>query len=108
MSYFIPLEKRVYVSTVQFTNLSPQAINQFECSQGERAGFRLQTFTDYESGKEIVISHIYDCSNGDVVYLTSINIQPETDLVGGLFSSGVFPSGNVFDQYTKFRKCNYV
>ncbi len=107
MANFIYPQNRVYVSTIQFTNLGNNAINQFDCVKGERAGFRLEKFKDYETGKELVISYIYDCSNGDVVYLTSINVEVETDLVGGLFSSGVFPDGNVYSQFTKFRKANY-
>lgn len=107
MANFITPQKRIYVSTIQFTTLSEQAINQFECVNGERAGFRLQRFKDFESGKELVISYVYDCSNGDVVYLTSLSVMPESDLVGGLFSSGVFPDGELFDSFTKFRKANY-
>lgn len=99
---------REYVSTLQFTNLeNSNAINQFECALGERAGFRLEKFKDFESDKDLIISHVYDCSNGDVVYLASLNVQEETDLVGGLFSSGVFPNGEIFSQFTKFRKANY-
>lgn len=100
-------QNRVYVSTLQFTNLGNNAINQFDCIGGERAGFRLEKFTDFETGKEIIISFIYDCSNGNVVYLSSLNVAPETDLVGGLFSSGVFPDGEIFSEFTKFRKANY-
>lgn len=100
-------QNRVYVSTLQFTNLNSNAINQFECAKGERAGFRLEKFTDPQDGKELIISYVYDCSNGDVVYLTSLNVEAETDLTGGLFSSGVFPDGYIYSQYTKFRKANY-
>ena len=108
MAYFLPPDKRVYVSEIQFTNLSNFAINQFTCKNGERAGFRLETFRDYEAPKDLIISHIYDCSEGDPIYITSINVMPDMDLVGGLFSSGVFPNGEIFSEFTKFRKANYV
>lgn len=107
MANFTPLEKRVYVSTIKFTNLSNFAINQFICQNGERAGFRLEVFKDYESDKDLIISHIYDCTNGDPVYITSINVMQDFDLVGGLFSSGVFADGNIFSEFTNFRKINY-
>lgn len=107
MANFIYPPERVYVSTLQFTSLEANLINQFQCVNGERAGFRLQKYTDFETGKELVISYIYDCTNGEVTYLTSINVQPETDLVGGLFSSGCFPDGEIFSSFTKFRKANY-
>lgn len=104
MANFIYPPERNYVSTIQFATLAENAINQFECVDGKRAGFRLQKIKDYEADKFLVISHIYDCTNGDVVYLTALNVQPETDLVGGLFTSGVFPNGEIFDAYTKFQK----
>lgn len=107
MANFIYPPKRTYVSTLQFTSLSEQAINQFECALGERAGFRLQKYTDFEDGKELIISCVYDCTNGDVKYLASLSVMPETDLTGGLFSSGVFADGEIFNEHTIFRKANY-
>ena len=107
MANFISPQNRNYFSTLQFTSLASNAINQFACAKGERAGFRLLSFTDYETGLTDVISFIYDCSSGRAVYLTAINIQIDTDLTGGLFSSGVFASDNNFDENTIFEKVNY-
>lgn len=108
MSNYVYPEKRIYVSTLQFTSLATALINQFECAGGERAGFSLQRFTDPEDEtKELIISFVYDCSNGEITYLTSLSVMPETDLVGGLFSSGVFPDGPIYSEFTKFRKANY-
>lgn len=107
MGSFIYPKNRTYVSELQFASLNSNIINQFECMNGERAGFRLEKFTDPVDGKELIISHIYDCSEGEINFLSSINVLPEFDLVGGLFSSGVFADGEIFDSFTKFWKANY-
>ena len=108
MANFIYPPKRVYYSEIQFSSLASNVINQVECSDGKRAGFQLETFTDYEDGKQLIVSKIYDCTNGDTLYLTSLIVLPEWDLLGGLFSSGVFADGEIFSEFTKFRKVNYT
>jgi len=100
-------QNRNYVSILQFTAMGSDIINQFECVNGEVAGFCIKTFTDYETGKEIKISSIYDCLTGEAIYITSLQIEKDSDLVGGLFSSGVFPSDSNLDENTIYRKANY-
>lgn len=107
MANYVYPPLREYYSELQFPSLKSNIINQFDCANGERAGFQLITFTDFEDGKQLIISKIYDCTKGINLYLTSINVMPETDLVGGLFSSGVFADGEIFSEFTKFRKVNY-
>ena len=108
MANFIYPPNRVYYSELQFSSLASNVINQVECSDGKRAGFQLETFTDYEDGKTLIISKVFDCALGDTVYLTSLSVLPECDLLGGLFSSGVFADGEIFSEFTKFKKVNYT
>ena len=108
MANFIYPPNRVYYSELQFSSLASNVINQVECSDGKRAGFQLETFTDYEDGKTLIISKVYDCTLGDTVYLTSLSVLPECDLLGGLFTSGVFADGEIFNEFTKFKKVNYT
>jgi hypothetical protein len=107
MANFIYPPEREYYSELQFSSFNENVINQFNCQDGKRAGFQLQRFTDYETGKELIISKVYDCTGGNIVYLTSLNVLPDCDLVGGLFSSGVFAVGEIFNPFTKFKKVNY-
>ena len=100
MANFIYPPNRTYVSELQFSSLASNVINQVECSDGKRAGFQLETFTDYEDGKGLIISKIFDCTDGNTIYLTSLNVLPECDLLGGLFTSGVFAIGEIFDEFT--------
>ena len=108
MANFIYPPNRTYVSELQFSSLAANVINQVECSDGKRAGFQLETFTDYEDGKTLIVSKVYDCTLGDTVYLTSLSVLPECDLLGGLCSSGVFADGEIFNEFTKFKKVNYT
>lgn len=107
MANFIYPPNRTYVSELQFSSIASNVINQVICSDGKRAGFQLQTFTDYEDGKEIIVSKIFDVTDGNTIYLTSLSVLPNCDLLGGLFSSGVFSDGEIFNEFTKFRKVNY-
>lgn len=107
MANFVYTPNREYYSELQFSSLASNVINQVTCSDGKRAGFQLETFTDFEDGKQLIISKIYDCTDGNTIYLTSLNVLDNCDLLGGLFTSGVFAIGEIFDSNTKFKKVNY-
>ena len=77
MANFIYPPNRTYVSELQFSSLASNVINQVECSDGKRAGFQLETFIDYEDGKTLIVSKVYDCGIG----VKNYNEMEENDII---------------------------
>lgn len=107
MSYFIPADKVIIQTVFEFGPIVENTINQFQCKNGEIAGFELFYLEDFsETGYPIV--RIYDSTTGDSILKGVRTILPGMDLTGGLFSSGVIPDRDITDPECRFFRVDYV
>lgn len=75
----------------------------FDCVGGERGGFRIITL---ENGFRI--SQVFAYPLGKAVLQGSVSVLPNTDLSGGMFSSGCFCDRDPLDAEAVFYRVDYV
>lgn len=107
MSNFIPTEQLTTNVELQFGTITTNSLQKFTCKNGEIAGFQIQACGLGPTGETLYISQIFDCSSGDAVLLGSTSTLPGLDLTKGYFSSGCYPTADVFLATTRFFKQDY-
>jgi hypothetical protein len=105
MANFKSLSEAIVSATLEFTDVSNTTLQQFFCSGGELAGFRILTITAL--AEPYYISQIYDCSTGVPIQVGNVTVIPGIDLTGGYFSSGCFADSDPLVQGCKFYKVDY-
>ncbi len=107
MSNFLAPTEIVITDTLEFGEITQDTINQFDCINGEVAGFQILQVGNNLDGTPYYLSQIYDCSTGTPILQGSTSILPGMDLCGGLFSSGCFPDRDPLDSECIFYTANY-
>jgi len=105
MSKFIDFNDAKVSAILEFGNVSLGTLQKIQCAQGEIAGFSFENINVNKEDKDYIVCNIYDCSSGENILVGSVAAIPGTDILGGMFSSAVFFTGNI--DSPKFYKVDY-
>lgn len=101
MANFVINTEATVAFLLRFPAVSEGTMQLFDCVNGERAGFRILSLNGF------YVSQVYDYSTGDGVLLGTVSVLPETDLCGGMFSSGCFCDADPLSSEANFYRVDY-
>ncbi len=91
----------VVKNILAFPSVGESTVQMFDCLDGERAGFKIVSLGGF------YVSQVYDYTTGAGVLLGTVSVLPETDLCGGMFSSGCFCSADPLAADAVFYRVDY-
>jgi hypothetical protein len=84
-------------------NLAAGARNYVQCSDGRVAAFQY-TFTDNDG---VPMLQIYESVDGADVPLAFVSAMAGADILRGLFTTGIIPTKDIFDDECRFLRVDY-
>jgi hypothetical protein len=104
LSYFKDIN--IVLTTTVFNFLAPAVgvQNYIRCTNGELAGW--EYYRTDEDGNVMV--KIYDKTTGITVLKAVVYVVAGCDIFRGLFSTGVFPSKDIFESDCAYYRVDYI
>lgn len=104
MSYFKNLSDAAVSTAFNFQAPAVGVQNFIRCIDGELAGWEYWK-TDDDGN---VLVKLYDKTTGETIQKATVYICTGRDIFNGLFSTGVFPSADIFDPACIFYRVDYL
>lgn len=103
MSAWANLNELVIADEFARGNLEAGARNYIQCTGGEVAAYQY-AYTD-ENGVPMI--QIYESVDGADVAVAFVSAMAGADLLRGLFSTGIIPTKDIFDDECRFLRVDY-